>query len=89
MGCRFVLAGAYGANAYRLKPRTTADADLLTEFRPGIVEALVARGWQARVAGPRTDPSLIRLGKGAARVGLMIGGTGDQDLAISRALDGC
>lgn len=87
-GSRAALAGAVAANLYRPLPRATRDIDVLAEYRPGLIEAFRAEGWEVSAAGPEGAPFLLRLVRGPDRADVLIAETEYQDLALSRAADG-
>ena len=84
---RWALAGALAAMRYRVDERTTNDIDLLVADETGLVEALVAEGFDVRPYDDDGAVYLIRATKTACAVDLMIPVTEYQELALQRSQD--
>lgn len=85
---RWAVAGALAAERYRAAFRFTADADLLVEWKPELVEVLEAAGYELRVfADPGDHPHLIISKRAEARVDFLVATVPFQEEALDRAVD--
>src|SRR5260370_14848439 len=87
LGIQWALAGAFAAMRYRVDERPTNDIDLLVADDTGLVEALVAEGFDVRPYEDDGAVYLIRATKTRCAVDLMIPVTEYQELALERSQD--
>ncbi|MGH9014523.1 MAG: hypothetical protein ACRDZ1_11375 [Acidimicrobiia bacterium] len=72
---------------YRATPRETADLDFLVEWHNDLVVALVAEGFDVRVAEDEGEVHLLRTRRSDAAVDFLVARIDYQHLAIERAVD--
>jgi hypothetical protein len=87
LGIQWAVAGALAAMRYRVDERPTNDVDLLVSDDAGLIEALVAEGFDVRPYDDAGAVYLIRATKTACAVDLMIPVTEYQELALQRSQD--
>jgi hypothetical protein len=81
------LAGALAAMRYRAAPRPTEDVDFLVEWHDGLLQALVAEGFDVRPFEDEGEVQLVRVRRTEGAADLIVATTDYQRLAIARAVD--